>query len=64
MISLRSVVARLKTQPAAPKIAGAGEIARQYRYWRVRVMYATTGGYATFYLIRSNMAMAHPGDHP
>jgi phosphoglycerate transporter family protein len=55
---LASVVARLRTQPPAPPLRDAGEIARKYRYWRVRVMYATTGGYAIFYLVRSNMSMA------
>jgi len=58
MTSLRSVVARLKTQPHAPAIHDAGEIARKYGYWRVRVMYATTAGYAIFYLVRNNMSMA------
>jgi phosphoglycerate transporter family protein len=31
---------------------------RLYRYWRVRVMYAMMVGYATFYFVRNNMAMA------
>jgi phosphoglycerate transporter family protein len=55
---LASVVARLKTQPPAPAIRDEGEIARKYRYWRVRVMYSTTAGYAVFYLVRNNMSMA------
>lgn len=58
MNPLASVVARLKTQPPAPTIHDAGQIARTYRYWRVRVMYSTTAGYAVFYLVRNNMSMA------
>jgi sugar phosphate permease len=55
---LALAVSRLRTQPPGPAILDAGVIARTYRYWRVRVMYATTGGYAIFYLVRSNMSMA------
>jgi len=58
MISFKSAVARLRTQPPAPTIQDAGEIARKYRYWRVRVMYSTTAGYAVFYLVRNNLSMA------
>jgi sugar phosphate permease len=53
-----SVVAQLRTQPPAPTIHDKGRIAREYRYWRVRVMYSTTAGYAVFYLVRNNMSMA------
>jgi sugar phosphate permease len=55
---LATVIGRLKTQPAAPTIRDGAEIARKYRYWRIRVMYSTTLGYATFYLVRNNMSMA------
>jgi len=55
---LAPVIARLRTQPPAPTIRDASEIARKYRYWRVRVMYSTTAGYAMFYLVRNNMSMA------
>jgi phosphoglycerate transporter family protein len=55
---LATVIARLRTQPPAPTIHDASEIARKYRYWRVRVMYSTTFGYAMFYLVRNNMSMA------
>jgi phosphoglycerate transporter family protein len=55
---LASVVARLRTQPPAPTIHDAGVIARKYSYWRLRVMYSTTAGYAVFYLVRNNLSMA------
>ena len=58
MTTLKSVAARLKTQPPSPTIHDPGEIERKYRYWRVRVMYSTTAGYAVFYLVRNNMPMA------
>jgi phosphoglycerate transporter family protein len=31
---------------------------RLYRYWRVRVMYAMTTGYALYYFVRKNISMA------
>jgi len=34
------------------------EVDRLYRYWRVRVMYAMTTGYALFYFTRKNISMA------
>jgi sugar phosphate permease len=55
---LAPLISRLRTQPPAPPIHDAAEIAGKYRYWRVRVMYATTSGYAIFYLVRNNMPMA------
>ena len=58
MIFLSSVAARLRTQPPSPTIHDAGQIARKYRYWRGRVMYSTTAGYAIFYLVRNNMPIA------
>lgn len=32
-----------------------------FRYWRVRIMYSSIIGYAAFYLVRQNFAMATPG---
>jgi phosphoglycerate transporter family protein len=58
MNPLATVIGRLKTQPPAPAIHDGTKVARMYRYWRIRVMYSTTLGYATFYLVRNNMSMA------
>jgi sugar phosphate permease len=33
---------------------------RQYRYWRSRIFYSLFLGYATFYLVRQNFAVAAP----
>lgn len=32
-----------------------------YRYWRIRIMYATIIGYAAYYIVRQNFSMAIPG---
>lgn len=32
-----------------------------FRYWRLRILYATIIGYAAFYLVRQNFSMAMPG---
>src|SRR5436309_1874403 len=32
-----------------------------FSYWRMRMLYATIIGYAAFYLVRQNYAMAIPG---
>lgn len=33
---------------------------QSYRYWRVRIMYATILGYSAFYIVRQNFSMALP----
>jgi len=55
-----SLADRLKIQPPAPPLQDQAEIARLYRRWRVRVLVATTGGYALFYFVRNNLPMAAP----
>ncbi len=39
-------------------ITDPAEIDRRYRYWRVRVMYSMTTGYALYYFVRKNLSMA------
>ena len=39
-------------------VCDPAEIDRLYRYWRVRVMYAMTTGYALYYFTRKNISMA------
>lgn len=36
------------------------EIAKTYRYWRIRQLYSTFIGYAAFYFVRQNMSIAMP----
>ncbi len=45
-------------EPFAPGITDATEVDRLYRYWRVRVMYSMTTGYALYYFVRKNISMA------
>lgn len=52
------ISAALRAQPPRPVTADAAEIDRQYRHWRLRVMYAMTTGYALFYFLRKNLSMA------
>lgn len=46
------------TPPAPVAIGDPREVDRLYRYWRVRVMYAMTTGYALYYFTRKNISMA------
>jgi OPA family glycerol-3-phosphate transporter-like MFS transporter/OPA family sugar phosphate sensor protein UhpC-like MFS transporter len=38
-----------------------GALRREYGYWRIRQLYTTFIGYAIFYFVRANFAMAMPG---
>jgi sugar phosphate permease len=57
---MKSILSRLRTRPAAAALQDGAEIGRLYRAWRIRVLYATTGGYALFYFVRNNLGMATP----
>lgn len=52
------LISALRAQPPAPPVADAAEVDRLYRHWRIRVLYATTTGYALYYLVRKNLSMA------
>ena len=45
-------------RPTPTPITDPAEVDRLYRYWRVRVMYSMTTGYALFYFVRKNLSMA------
>jgi phosphoglycerate transporter family protein len=45
-------------RPPAPAVQDPAEVDRLYRYWRLRVMYAMTTGYALYYFVRKNISMA------
>lgn len=47
-------------QNAETMITDENEIKREYRYWRIRMMYSTFIGYAVFYFVRQNMSIAIP----
>jgi phosphoglycerate transporter family protein len=46
------------TPPPVAPVRDPAEVDRLYRYWRVRVMYAMTTGYALYYFVRKNISMA------
>jgi len=58
MPPFHSLGRRFGLPPPAPAIADPAEIDRLYRYWRLRVMYSMTTGYALYYLLRKNLSMA------
>ncbi len=41
-----------------PSVSATDYVDQSYRYWRVRVMYSMMVGYAVFYFVRKNMAIA------
>ena len=53
-----SPLALSKAPPSAPVVTDPAEVDCLYRYWRVRVMYAMTTGYALYYFVRKNISMA------
>jgi sugar phosphate permease len=60
MALLKSIVGSLKSRAAATPLRDRAEIGRLYSKWRVRILYATTGGYAVFYFVRNNLSIAAP----
>lgn len=56
-------VIRTTTDHPETKVAEteAGYDRNYYRYWRIRIMYATIIGYAAYYLVRQNFSLAMPG---
>ena len=55
---LKPIGARLGLPPPAPAINDPAKVDRLYRYWRLRVMYSMTTGYALYYLVRNNLSLA------
>src|SRR5215211_8483993 len=53
------LAAALKTQTDTPIALNyeSGEVDRQYRYWRVRILTTTIVGYALYYFVRSNISV-------
>lgn len=54
------IAAAMKSQPSISPIKDQKTIDKQYRYWRIRIMYGILLGYATFYFVRKNFSMANP----
>ena len=49
-----------RPDPASLPVASQTEIESRYPYWRKRILYSTTIGYAVFYFVRKNMSVANP----
>jgi len=60
MMSVSSVLDKLKATPAATPLADDTEVDHLYRYWRLRILYSSFLAYAVFYLCRVNISMALP----
>ncbi|MFA4874040.1 MAG: MFS transporter [bacterium] len=54
------IIAALKAQPHAEPLTDQQQINREYRRWRLRMMYSMMIGYMTFYFVRKNFSMAMP----
>ncbi|MBN1852965.1 MAG: MFS transporter [Pirellulales bacterium] len=50
----------LSVSPDAEPISDPRLVRDLYRYWRLRVLYATTIGYVAFYFVRKSLAVAMP----
>lgn len=56
---MSGIFSALKAQPDAPvRIEDPNEIRRQYGYWRARILLTSMIGYAMFYFVRLNIAVA------
>lgn len=43
-----------------PQTSASDDVARQYRYWQMRILISTIAGYALFYFVRKNLSIAMP----
>lgn len=54
------IIQLLKPAPAITTLRDPAEIDARYRHWRPRILYASLIGYALFYFVRKNLALAMP----
>jgi sugar phosphate permease len=50
----------LRPAPAAERITDPAEVRERFAYFRPRILFWTTFGYAAFYFVRKNLSMAMP----
>jgi OPA family sugar phosphate sensor protein UhpC-like MFS transporter len=50
----------LKAAPETPKITDSATIDKNYKYWRIRILYSMYIGYACFYLTRKSLTFITP----
>lgn len=57
-----SVILNLfKPAPHIPEIQNQDVVKKEYKYWRIRILYSTLIGYALFYFTRKSFTFAMPG---
>lgn len=57
---LSSLLNMLRAAPHRARIKDPQEVDRQFRYWRIRIMYSMYIGYAVFYFTRKSFTFAMP----
>jgi len=58
---LQPVVDAIKIPPPAKEpLTDPQEIDKQYRYWRLRILYSIVIGYTVFYFVRKNISLTIP----
>lgn len=50
----------LRRAAKTPRLTDAQEVDKNYKYWRIRILYSMYIGYATFYLTRKSFTFAVP----
>lgn len=55
------ILALLQPAPHIPEIKDKEQVKRDYRYWRIRILYSMFIGYAFYYFTRKSFTFAMPG---
>lgn len=58
---MNKLLAFLQPAPHIPEIKDKEQIRRDYRYWRIRILYSMFIGYAFYYFTRKSFTFAMPG---
>lgn len=58
---MKTLLTLLQPAPFIPEIQDSKVVDKQYRYWRVRTLYAMFIGYAFYYFTRKSFTFAMPG---
>jgi OPA family glycerol-3-phosphate transporter-like MFS transporter/OPA family sugar phosphate sensor protein UhpC-like MFS transporter len=56
----REPLLTLRPPPAAPRLSDPADVDRLYARWQTQILASTIVGYALFYFVRSNLAVALP----
>lgn len=58
---MKTLLALLQPAPHIPEIKDKESIRKEYRYWRIRILYSMFIGYAFYYFTRKSFTFAMPG---